>query len=176
MAAPNLVILQLLHTQTNPAEFLRLCWDKLSSEQKKEIFHFLYISNQYKTFLAMLRTEINTDSPCIPWTHALMILTRLGKINEENLKSFIHSGSSTDQLGLFRINHPELIELWNKNKAQKLEQYETRKTELLKELEFAKQRGFRDQRSKILKELKKLFPQDEAVVQIMQTEKEFQAR
>lgn len=176
MAAPNLVIIQLLHTQSNHAEFLRLCWDKLSSDQKKEIFHFLFLSGLHKTFLAILRVEINSESPMIPWTHLLAILKRYNKLTGENIKSFVNSGASPEQLGLFRVEHPELLELWQKNKSQRLGNFETRKGELLKELEFAKQRGFRDQRSKILSDLRKMYPGDPEVIPVLQTEKEFHAR
>lgn len=176
MAAPNLVIIQLLHTQSNHGEFLRLCWDKLTNEQKKEIFHFLYHSKQHKTFLSVLRSEINSESPMVPWTHLMAILNKHRKLDSANMKSFIHSGSSGDQLGLFRIEQPDLIELWAKNKNERVEKHESRKADLLKELEFAKQRGFRDQRAKILNDLRRLYPHDPEVSVVLQSEKEFHAR
>jgi hypothetical protein len=176
MAAPNLIIIQLLHTQSNHTEFLRLCWDKLSPDQKKEIFHFLYLSGLHKTFLAILRVEINSDAPNIPWTHLLAIVSRHRKLDPVVVKAFINSGSSQDQLGLFRIDVPELNEIWQRNKEQRIESFTARKGELLKELEFAKQRGFRDQRAKILNDLRKMYPGDPEVMPVLQTEKEFHAR
>lgn len=83
MASANLVIIQLLHTKTNQAEFLRLCWDKLSQQQKAEIFHFLYLSDQHKTFLSALRTELSLDEPFIPWSYLFAILLRIKKLTQK---------------------------------------------------------------------------------------------
>lgn len=176
MASPNLIIIQLLHTKSNHSEFLRLCWDKLSREQKREIFHFLYIAEQYKTFLSILRIEISNDSPLIPWSHFFAILSKIDRLDPNHVREFLAAAPSSAEFGQFRIPHPELTALWLQKKEQRNEDYLGRKKELLKELEFARQRGFKDQRNRILDELKKLYPGDREIELIFQTEKEFKAR
>lgn len=176
MVSANLVIIQLLHAQTNQAEFLRLCWEKLTKDQKREVFHFLYLSGQHKTFLSALRMEINTEDPLIPWTHLFAILHISNKINVEVVRSFIHSHASSKEIGRFRIAHPELISLWQKTKQDALTNYESKKKELLSSLDFARQQGFKDQRIKILDELKMLYPGDPEILKAFESEREHLAR
>lgn len=176
MVAANLIIIQLLHAQTNQAEFLRLCWEKLTKEQKRDVFHFLYLSGQHKTFLSALRMEINSEEPFIPWTHLFAILNAVNKLNPDVVKMFVGSSSSGDEVGRFRINQPDLIALWNKRKQEASLRYENRKSDLIKELEFARRQGFKDQRQRILDELKSLYPGDPEVEAAFQSERELHAR
>lgn len=176
MVAANLIIIQLLHAQTNQAEFLRLCWEKLTKEQKREVFHFLYLSGQHKTFLSALRMEINSEEPFIPWTHLFAVLNAAGKLNPEVVKNFVNSSATSSEVGRFRINQPDLITLWNKRKQEASKRYEDRKHELIKELEFARRQGFKDQRQRLLDELKSLYPDDAEVEATFQVEREFMAR
>jgi hypothetical protein len=171
----NLVIIQLLHAPSNHAEFLRACWENLSPRQKKEIFYFLYAGEQYKTFLTMVRTELTTENPYIPWTHLFSILVKIKKLSPDILKNFL-STAPKEEHGVFRVNRPELVELWEARKKNRLETLRQQKETLLKSLEFAKQQGIREQRNKVLTELKKLFPQDKQVEMAFHEEREFKAR
>lgn len=176
MVSANLVIIQLLHAQTNQQDFLRLCWEKLTKDQKREVFHFLYMSGQHKTLLSALRMEINTEDPIIPWTHLFGVLHFANKINVDTVKMFVNSNTSPEEVGRFRIPHPELIQLWQKRKQDTITQYESKKKELLASLDFARQQGFKDQRNKILEELKMLYPGDSDVSSAFQSEREHLAR
>ncbi|MBY0313939.1 MAG: hypothetical protein K2Q26_00335 [Bdellovibrionales bacterium] len=174
--APNLVIIQLLHSPANPAEFLRLCWDNISRKQKKEIFYFLYNAKQYKTFLTVLRLEMNSEDPMIPWTQLFTILIRVNLLNEDELAAFLSSGVSTQEFAKFRVNHSRLSQLWDETKQTVLLNFDQKRDELLKSLEFAKQQGLKEPRLKILNELIRNYPNDEQVLKILSQEKEFQAR
>lgn len=176
MVAANLIIIQLLHAQTNQADFLRLCWEKLTKDQKREVFHFLYLSAQHKTFLSALRMEINAEDPLIPWTHLFAVLNAANKLNPDVVKAFVSSSTSGDEIGRFRINQPDLIALWNKRKEEASLRYESRKRDLIKELEFARRQGFKDQRLRLLDELKSLYPGDQDVEAAFQSEREHLAR
>lgn len=176
MVSANLVIIQLLHAQTNQSDFLRLCWEKLTQEQKREVFHFLYLSGQHKTFLSALRMEINTEEPFVPWTHLFAVLHRANKLTSDTIKSFVSSTSSSKEVGRFRITHPDLIAHWTQRKQERHDEYENKKKELLSSLEFARQQGFKDQRNKILDELKMLYPDDQDVAMAFQSEREHLAR
>ncbi len=176
MVSANLIIIQLLHAQTNQADFLRLCWEKLTKNQKREIFHFLYLSNQHKTFLSALRMEINVEDPVIPWTHLFAVLNAANKLNPDVVKTFVNSSTSGSEIGRFRINQPDLIELWNKRKQEASARYESRKRDLIKELDFARRQGFKDQRQRILDELESLYPGDAEVEAAFQSERELHAR
>jgi hypothetical protein len=172
----NLVIIQLLHTSSDHAEFLRLCWDQLSVKQKEQIFHFLYHGQQYKTFINILRQEMLADKPAVPWTHVFALLHRWKKLNKYNLKSLINLESSPLELITFRVDFPELNELWQKKKQKKLEDYENKKMSLMKELDFAKNQGLKEKREQALDQLKKFFPHDKAVESVSLAERGFQAR
>lgn len=176
MVSANLVIIQLLQSQTNQQDFLRLCWEKLTKVQKREVFHFLYLSGQHKTLLSALRMEINTEDPLIPWTHLFGILHHANKINADTISMFVNASTSQEEIGRFRIHHPELIQLWQKRKQDTIVKYEEKKKELLASLDFARQQGFKDQKSKILDELKMLYPNDAEVALALQSEREHLAR
>jgi tetratricopeptide (TPR) repeat protein len=176
MAAANLIIIQLLHAQTNQAEFLRLCWDKLTAQQKSEVFHFLYLSEQYKTFLSALRMEINLEEPFIPWSHLFSVLQKVNKLNSNMLKAMLGAQTTSPEMGRFRVEQPELVELWAKRKQTIVENYTQKKQELLNSLDFARQQGFKDQRMKVLDELKMLFPNDKEVDVAFHSEREYVAR
>jgi tetratricopeptide (TPR) repeat protein len=171
----NLVIIQLLHAPSNHAEFLRACWENLTHQQKKEIFYFLYSGKQHKTFLTILRTELNTESPFIPWTHLFAILEKIKILTPDMVKTFLGVGPEEEH-GVFRINQPLLMEAWIKRKQDRLDTLKEQKETLLNSLEFAKQQGIREQRDKILTELKKLFPTDKQVEMAFHEEREFKAR
>jgi tetratricopeptide (TPR) repeat protein len=172
----NLVIIQLLHTSSDHTDFLRLCWDQLSAQQKKQIFHFLYLSQQYKTFINILRQEMLSEHPTIPWTHVFALLHRWKKLNKYNLKSLVNLDSPTDDMTEFRVDFPELNEIWQKKKQKKLAEYENKKQSLLKELDFAKNQGLKEKRVQAIDQLKKFFPNDKAIASVSLAEKEFQAR
>jgi tetratricopeptide (TPR) repeat protein len=171
----NLVIIQLLHAPSNHAEFLRACWENLTHQQKKEIFYFLYSGKQYKTFLTMLRTELNTESPLIPWTHLFAILEEIKILTPDLISAFQHIGPEEEH-GVFRIQQPLLMEAWTQRKEDRRNKLKEQKKTLLNSLEFAKQQGVREQRDKILTELKKLFPTDKQVEMAFHEEREFKAR
>lgn len=76
----------------------------------------------------------------------------------------------------FRVNMPQLIELWIKHKEKIIENYKNKKKELLDSLDFARQQGFKEQRAKILDELKKFYPSDKDVDLAFHSEREYVAR
>lgn len=172
----NLVIIQLLHTESDPTDFLRLCWDKLSSVQKKQVFHFLYLAKQNRTFLTLLRHELNAQLPIIPWTHLFAILLKLKKVNSENIVDLINPESSSSELGQFRVAIPSLENLWESRKRKVQTEYLEKKAKLLNDLDFAKNQGLREKRAQILEDLKKLFPQDKDILFAIHSEREYQAR
>jgi tetratricopeptide (TPR) repeat protein len=176
MASANLVIIQLLHAQTNQAEFLRICWEKLTKEQKRQVFHYLYLSGQHKTFLSALRMEINTEDPLLPWTHLFAVLHAANKINMDIVRAFVNSHACKDEIGRFRIEHPELLRLWQETKQNKFKKFEEKKKELLSSLDFARQQGFKDQRHKIIDELKMNYPSDPEILKALESEREYLAR
>lgn len=173
---PNLIIIQLLHSPSNPAEFLRLCWDNLSVKQKKEIFYFLYNSKQYRTFLITLRLEMTTETPTVPWTHLFSILKKYQLLSEAEISLFLNSNTSTEDFTQFRINDTQLSELWNARKQKVLKDYQSKKDELIRALAFAKQQGLKEARLKTIKELSALYPNDNDILNLLSQEKEFQAR
>lgn len=173
---PNLIILQLLHTKTDHSDFLRICWDQLFPEQKMQIYHFLYLAKQEKTFINILRQELLLPEPVVPWTHLFAFLKKWKKLNSQNIKSLIRLDSENLDSIVFRVNTPELSELWNRKKEQILASYENKKMSLLKDLQFAKNQGLKEKRIDALNQLKKHFPNDKAVESAYQAEKEFRAR
>ncbi|MBY0384901.1 hypothetical protein K2X05_07055 [bacterium] len=173
---PNLIILQLLHTNTDHTDFLRVCWDQLFPEQKMQIYHFLYLAKQEKTFINILRQELLLPDPIVPWTHLFSFLKKWKKLTPQNIKSLIRLDSENLDSIVFRVNTPELSELWNRKKQQVLANYENKKIDLLKDLQFAKNQGLKEKRIDALNQLKKHFPNDKAVESAYQAEKEFRAR
>lgn len=173
---PNLVIIQLLHSPNNPAEFLRLCWDKLSQKQKREIFYFLYSAAQYKTFLTLIRQELSLENPFIPWAHLISILLKNSSITENDVSVFTNSQVTPEELTRFRVRQAPLDGMWEEKKKTFILQFEQKKDELLKSLAFAKQQGLKEPRLKILKELQQKYAKDPTVISVLSQEKEFQAR
>lgn len=176
MASVNLVIIQLLHTKTNQSDFLRVCWDKMTEPQKREVFHFLYLTDQHKTFLSALRLELNSLNPFIPWSHLFAILNNNNKLHTESIHFFKKANVCLDEIGKFRIQHPLLKSLWDQKKKTVLAKYQDKKSELLKDLDVARQQGFKEQKSKLLDELKQLYPNDPEILVAITAEKELQAR
>ncbi len=172
----NLIIIQLLHTSANPTEFLRLCWDQLFPPQKIQIFHYLYLAKQEKTFIQILRQELTFDEPTVPWTQLFALLVKWRKLSPETLKSLINTESDNLDSITFRVNTPELSEMWMRKKQQKLSQIENKKQSLMKDLDFAKNQGLKEKRIEALNQLKKFFPNDKVVETAFQSEKEFRAR
>jgi tetratricopeptide (TPR) repeat protein len=97
-------------------------------------------------------------------------------LSEEELAAFLSSGVSTQEYAKFRVNTPRLSQLWDETKQSAILNFEQKKDELLKSLEFAKQQGLKEPRLKILNELIRNYPNDEQVLKILDQEKEFQAR
>lgn len=171
----NLIILQLLHTSEDPGEFLRLCWDQLFPEQKKQIFHFLYLAKQEKTFVQTLRMELQLPENTIPWAELFALLKKWNRLTPLTFQSLLPNNKDGEFLD-FRVNTPELIDLWNKKKKKKIAEYEDRKKDLLRDLEFAKNQGLKEKRMDALNQLKKFFPNDKSVATALQSEREFKAR
>lgn len=176
MASVNLVIIQLLHTQTNHTDFLRVCWEKMTNEQKHEVFHFLYITGQHKTFLSALRLEIPSTTPIIPWSHLFSILHQNTKLQNETIRFFKKANICPEEFSQFRVPNAELKALWKKKKQTVIQRYHDKKSELLKDLDIARQQGFKEQKAKILDELQSLYPNDAEVLAAVTAEKELQAR
>lgn len=171
----NLIIIQLLHAPSNHTEFLRACWENLSHEQKREVFYFLYHGEQYKTFLTMLRTEMNTENPLIPWTHLYGILAKIKKLDADVVNAFKDIAPLSEH-NVFRIQHKDMKDLWTQRKKDFIVEYKARKAALLKSLDFARNQGLAEDRQKILADLKQLFPNDTDVDRAFHAEKEFRAR
>lgn len=172
----NLIIIQLLHTSSDPNEFLRLCWDQLFPLQKMQIYHYLYLAKQENTFVQILQQELALEEPVVPWTHLFALLVKWKKLSPETLRSLINTESDSLDAITFRINTPELNELWARKKQQKLAKLESKKQSLMKDLEFAKNQGLKEKRIEALNQLKKFFPNDKVVETAFQSEKEFRAR
>ncbi len=175
-ASANLVIIQLLHTPADTTEFLRVCWDQLSPVQKKQIFHFLYIAKQHKTFVALARQELLRESPFIPWSELLALLYQWKKLKSHHLKTLIDTENPQDEIGLFRIPMAELNEIWKTRKKNKLTEYENKKMSLMKELNFAKNQGLQEKKSHALDQLQRFFPGDKVVEDAFLSDKEQKAR
>lgn len=174
--SPNLIVIQLLHTASNPSNFLQMCWDQLQDQQKLQIFHYLYLAQQDALFLSTLRQELLSNEPVIPWTQLLALLKKWKKLNPAHVQMFLDHGPLTFEKIQFRIDSPELIELWNQKKQQMQTQYENKKHSLMKELDFAKNQGLKEKRMDALNQLKQFFPKDKVVETAFQSEKEFHAR
>lgn len=172
----NLIIIQLLHTSSDPTEFLRLCWDQLFPHQKMQIFHFLYLGKQEKTFVQILRQELLLEESVVPWTQLFAMLKRWNRLRPETVRSLINTESDNLDAITFRVNSPLLSEMWSRKKLQKLADYENKKQSLMKDLEFAKNQGLKEKRIEALNQLKKFFPNDKVVETAFQSEKEFRAR
>ena len=173
---PNLMILQLLHTTSDHTDFLRICWDQLLPEQKKQIFHFLFLAKQDKTFINVLRQELLLSEPTVPWTQLFAVLKKYQKLSPQILSSLGFSEAETLDFMSFCIDTPEMVHLWNQKKKKVLKDYEERRSHLLKDLEFAKNQGLKEKRIAALNQLKKLFPNDKSIEDVFQSEKEFHAR
>jgi hypothetical protein len=176
LPAPNLIILQLLHTTSDHSDFLRICWDQLFKEQKLQIFHFLYLAKQDKTFINVLRQELLLPEPVIPWTQLLALLKKHQKLNPQTMEILGLAESDSLDVMIFNIDTPELVEIWNQRKKKVIQDYENRRHSLLKDLEFAKNQGLKEKRIEALNQLKKFFPNDKSVESVFQSEREFHAR
>lgn len=176
MVTPNLVILQLLHQPSDPMDFLRLCWDKQSPQQKKEIFYFLFNTQQNKAFFSLLRQELNNESTVIPWSHLISLLKEQKIITDTTIDHFIDAGANADEFTRFRIHQFRLNSMWEEFKEKKLNEFALQKQNLLNELTFARQQGLKEQRLKILNTLRNNYAQDPEIEKILLEEKEFKAR
>jgi tetratricopeptide (TPR) repeat protein len=172
----NLVILQLLHTSTDHSDFLRICWEQLNSKQKMQIFHFLYLAKQDKTFVNVLRQELLRNEPTIPWTQLLALFKKYQKLSPQILNSLGLNENEIVEYMSFCIDTPEMLQLWNQKKKLVTQAYEDQRSQLLKELEFAKNQGLKEKRIEALNQLKKIFPNDKSIESVFQAEREFHAR
>lgn len=175
-ASANLVIIQLLHTPADATEFLRLSWEQLSLIQKKQIFHFLYIARQHKTFVALVRQELHLETPFIPWSELLALLYQWKKLKSHHLKTLIDTENPQPEVGHFRIPMAELNEIWKIRKKNKLTEYENKKMSLMKELNFAKNQGLQEKKVHALDQLQRFFPGDKVVENAALSDKEQNAR
>ncbi len=174
--SPNLIVIQLLHTASNPSNFLQMCWDQLQDHQKIQIFHYLYLAKQETFFLNTLRQELLNTEPVIPWTQLFSLLKKWKKLNPAHVQMFLDYGCLSHEKIQFRIDSPELIELWSHKKQQMQTQFEGKKASLMKDLDFAKNQGLKEKRMDALNQLKQFFPKDKSVETAFQSEKEFHAR
>lgn len=170
------MILQLLHTTSDHTDFLRMCWDQLMAEQKMQIFHFLYLAKQDKTLINMVRQELLLNEPVVPWTQLMAVLKKNKKLTPTFLSSLGLSDNDAVSFLQFCIDTPELLPLWNQKKKKFIQDYEAKRSHLLKDLEFAKNQGLKEKRIEALNQLKKLYPNDKSIENVFQSEKEFHAR
>ncbi len=170
------MILQLLHTTSDHADFLRICWDQLNAEQKMHIFHFLFLAKQDKTFINVLRQELFLSDPVVPWTQLFAVLKKYKKLSAQIINSLGLSEAEILDLMSFCIDSPEMVQLWNQKKKNVTQHYEERRSSLLKELNFAKNQNLKEKRIEALNQLKKFFPNDKSIESVFQSEKEFHAR
>lgn len=176
MIKPNLIIIQLLHSKTHQTDFLRTCWENVTLEQKKDIFHFLYLSGNYKTFLNLLRIELNLQKSFVPWTHLFAILKAVNKLNDSVVMIAKKSKTSREEMARFRVAMDSLVTVWEEKKQDVQNAYIEKKKNLISALETAKQQGLKDQKLKIIAELNTFYPNDIDVANIQLVEKEQLAR
>lgn len=152
-------------------------WPELHPDDKDKIYHFLYLSKQWNTFLCLFLIDSKERAQEFPWLQFFAILSSSKIEIPDGYKESLRKSLKRQNIRIKELTSikESLKLLLTKKRYAFLQFVQAKKQELLASAKIAHSEQLFDKQVDYLNELKKLFPTDISVKKIVSEREKFNA-